>query len=254
MLNKNSKKFYAITLSMSIALCVGIAVSSNHFAIHPRNAGADVTPHSVNITNAMLSNTVLEDFDLGSAKGKDKRFRINLANEKYIDGALIFNDCSYQSCGDNLAAPMGINTAGCKVDNAYDFHVLFSFENVQSASFSYTSSSQGYSGLIKSIVKIGNLEGNFYDALFENATGENGDYGKNIKDASKPGSFYFVSNYSTPTYTVEGGSGSVECSTNTSANVVAFQLTLYDWEFDLISPNQQLQFCLSQISFTYTCN
>ena len=203
----------------------------------------------------MLSNTQLLDFNLGSPRGVDKRFRINLTNEKYIDGALIFNDCSYQSCGNNLSSPMGINTAGCTDDNAYDFHVLFSFENIQSATFNFTGSSSE-SLMIKSKVKYGYIDGDFYNTLVNNATGENGNYGKNIN-----GDFYFASGEEVTAITDKGASGSVQYSTNSSANVVALQFTyhmgkdyIFDNKNDYISPNQHLQFCLSQISFTYTCN
>ena len=93
------------------------------------NAGASKTRKTANISQEMLENTVLEDWDIKKNGLIDKKFRIQLPEGKYIDGAIIFNDISGQTCGPTLAdALMNDNTAGTE-NRHFNFNVLFSLDN-----------------------------------------------------------------------------------------------------------------------------
>ena len=125
---KNSFKVSMILMSVACAsiLIAFEALNANKPSL---KVAASRPRHTTNITQEMLQNTVLEDWDIKKNGLIDKKFRIQLPKGKYIDGAIIFNDVSGQTCGPTLAdALMHDNTQGTET-KPYNFNVLFSLEN-----------------------------------------------------------------------------------------------------------------------------
>ena len=119
--------------------------SNNRITILPEG-GDDGSVISIN--KDMLFNTKLEDYFYPSKEYKpgesDKKFTIDVGNDKYIQGAIIFRDCDYQYVGENLLDVFGIKNTS-DGDQAYNFNILFYLDNLTRFDLSYTAHSTVYS-------------------------------------------------------------------------------------------------------------
>ena len=116
------------------------------------------------ITSEMLAATELRDIEIWSGK-TDKAFTIELEGGKYVLGAVIFSDCAYQFCGETLGDAFGINNTDSKA-NAYNFNILFSFQDTSRAKFYVDVGSTAVGNDYVCYSKFGDCDGaNFYANL-----------------------------------------------------------------------------------------
>ena len=101
-----------------------------------------------------------------------RQFVYNLANGKYIQGAVLYGDCQHQSVGATLADTMTMdNNGGADYSNAADFHFFFCARGLNYVEFTFdmwiTNAAEGsYSDEVRYGAKISNLCGtDLYDAL-----------------------------------------------------------------------------------------
>ena len=252
-----------------IGLVSATAISATLLAAAPKTREfsvlADDVP-SFEITGEMLRNTALEDFEMQDNRGDtpiaktDKKFKIDIGNDKYILGALIFGDCDHQFTGNTLGDDFGLDNLEINKGNAVNFNLVLSFQNVVKVTTNFHINSMQKDGVsndakdkMQYAVKTKTLdprpttEEEFYARLYSDGY-------KGIVDGR--GGVYY-------NYYVKSGSGTkligpgetLEPSfTNTfaSANLLVIQFTQEDG--NLISANRKITFSLKTIFVNYSCN
>ena len=244
----------AVSLVSVLAIFAASEKNNDEAVALPRLAA--VQPE-VTVTYETLQATPLVDWDLkGEGAGHyDKKFRLNLSNGRYIDGAIIFNDCGDQSVGPTLGDPMKLDNTGNTGANAYNFNVLFSLQSTVEATF-YFDLHRGGENLSSTSaclqVKHAKLKGDYHSSDFYTIL-ESTDYADLTKFA---GQGYFYSDaegtYSTrtPNFTT-GDDGVLYCGAS-GYTIVAFQFTYDD---DKLLPGKQWISCaLEEIKFQFACD
>ena len=231
--------------AVSAIAAVGVAALGRHQSQLLRGAGVE---KSITLDNDTLKTVALEDWEHTAGKA-DKKFTIPLANDCFILGAIIFNDCGLQSTGSSLGDPFGIDNSGSEDANAYNFNVLFSFEgNVgMKATFDVTSNSNNSSEEYCVQLKYANLDGaDFYNNL------KTISYNNLVKIPSS-GGFYDNGSYKNTHKAVNMLSltDSIEYSAS-GFNLMGFQFTYYESKF--IQAGHKLSCMFKELKFTYTCN
>lgn len=143
--------------------------AEDRIIIEPNQGGDD--GRIITINKDMLYNAKLYDYrhpDKEYNKDEsDKKFTIDVGNGKYIEGAIIFRDCSYQYVGNNLLDAFGIKNTS-NTSQAYNFNILFYFDKLSRFDISYTVYSNVFNNIDQQIKfsKDKKLtEGDFYSSL-----------------------------------------------------------------------------------------
>ena len=214
----------------------------------------------ITINKDMLYNAKLYDYrhpDKEYSKDEsDKKFTIDVGNGKYIEGAIIFRDCSYQYVGNNLLDAFGIKNTS-NTSQAYNFNILFYFDKLTRFDVNYTAHSTVYNWIdyeIKFARDDKLTKNDFYSSLdkvpykqiYERAGG-------NYGDTLFPGGNTAASNYFTIKQYVDsedtvtrGFRWALEEGTS---KVVGFNFTQYDNY--LIESRGELDFKLNLLQFYY---
>ena len=212
------------------------------------------------INKEMLFNTKLENYFYPGKEYKagesDKKFTIEVGNDKYIQGAIIFRDCNYQYVGENLLDVFGIkNTSGD--DQAYNFNILFYLDNLTRFDLSYTAHSTVYSWIEHEIkfARDDKLTGNdLYSSLanvpYKQVTERaGGSYGNTLF----PGGDTAACNYYTLNRTFDDPDTKTRSFTWTlnekTSKLVGFNITHY--ENELIEDRGEMDFKLNLLQFYY---
>lgn len=121
---KNSTKFTLLSLVAFSAASISLAAVtiSNNNVINA-NADSEVIT-TVDLDAVALNKDLTQPLHDSNNERYDQLFTIALENEKYIDGALLFNDCGRQFIGDTLAEPFGLVNNDSNANN-YDFNFFF---------------------------------------------------------------------------------------------------------------------------------
>ena len=226
--------------------------------IEPNQGGDD--GRIITINKDMLYNAKLYDYrhpDKEYNKDEsDKKFTIDVGNGKYIEGAIIFRDCSYQYVGNNLLDAFGIKNTS-NTSQAYNFNILFYFDKLTRFDVNYTAHSTVYNWIdyeIKFARDDKLTEDDFYSSLdkvpykqiYERAGG-------NYGDTLFPGGNTAASNY----FTIKQYVGSEDTVTRGfywaleegTSKVVGFNFTHYN--NNLIESSGELDFKLNLLQFYY---
>ena len=228
----------------STSLAIGVAVVSHQ----KENVIANASEVSVttNITSEMLANTVLEDFDLGK-ENPDKKFRISLPHGRYIDGALLFNDCSHQYVGSTLGDTFGIYANNGRTSgDAYNFNVLFSIESTTGLSVNFVAETNQADANQQFVVRIkyATVTGDFYEAL------DNAVY-QEVVNGYSPCIYNNVIDRKTYNFSTTTVSSSFSYNYSGS-NIVCFQFNYFG---SVLLPLGRSASCtLSDLTLKYTCN
>lgn len=249
-------KFKALLLSASVAaLTVGVIAltGSRKNELTTVFAGTD----SISLDSEALKGIALEDINLNPAKANDKKFRISLGDDKYIDGAIVFRDCGLQYTGDTLGDFFGIDNSSSGSANAYNFQILFSLENTSSFSFSINEKASIDDNSIYTLfhVKYGNFGGeNFYDNIKNN-------YDNVVETASTSNGYYDSTEFSTNYVTMDSTDKSLNnyYFDRTNYSVVGLQVKygvkdLHDATEYFVQPGQWIKFALTNLTIGYSCN
>lgn len=257
-------------VSSLMLLTIATTLNSSHFNTFNRAKGDNTVTV---VTQDMLDATRLYDFDIkgtGEKNQIDSRFQIALANDKCIDGAIIYRDCGQQFVGDYLGDRVGIhNNSG--VAQAYNFNFLFSFENnIESFSAEYSvemeldkngSGDEHYQVQIK--CSTDSMITDFYDDLeskydydYSMLTEKADTYAQTVK------SIYVNSwKYHTEADNTLSAGGSVtnqqihfDFAENYRKNVVGLQFTYWNTDSNFIKGYKWLRFKLNRLEFSYSCN
>lgn len=252
---KNRSKALLLFSGVAALSVVAVALSTNS-TLNFNDVRATSSP--VNLNSAALKTIALEDIDLKGVEGEyDKKFRIPLADNKYIDGAIVFQDCGSQFTGATLGDAFGIDNTASSTANAYNFQILFSLDNTSSISVDMTENASTGDGSVYTLfqLKYGNFGGaDFYDNIKNN-------YDKVTCTQSSSGNYYDVA---TAKY-LKLDEGTRDNFTNhslsqTDRTVVALQVTygvsdesgVHGIDY-WVQPYQWINFTLDNLTISYTC-
>ena len=249
------QKHKALLLFASVgALTVGvIALTGTH---KNESTAIFAGTGSISLDSEALKGIALEDINLNPDKADDKKFRIPLGEGKYIDGAIVFQDCGLQYTGDTLGDFFGIDNSSSPSANAYNFQILFSLEHTSSFSFSINEKTSIGDSSIYTLfqVKYGVFGGDdFYNNIRLN-------YDNVVKTASISNGCYdsidFSTNYVTMDSTDKNLSNYLDSS---NYNVVGLQVKYGDKDGHdateyFVQPGQWIKFALTNLTIGYSCN
>ena len=205
---------------------------------------------SVTLTNEQLRSVPLVHHVFNGDK-VDRTFRIPLGNEAYIDGAILFNDCSYQRVGSTLGDAFGIHNTDSE-PNAYNFNIFFSFEHisemrVNATVTSYVVDENSYERS-QMMAKYAAINTDLYSALSSTS------YSQLVGPAGSS-SFYMNGapdyNYTNCTLNAASKEQGVSCQPHSSPlNLAAFQFT-HDNNF--IDNGNEITCTIQSLYFEYYC-
>ena len=236
------------TLAVSVATN---GINQVHAAEVPETAGVK----TATITSADLKNTPFEDYEIVEGK-HDKKFRISLPDDKYINGCIVFRDCGHQFVGSTLGDAFGIdNTYSGAPKNAYNFNILFSFEHVTKITVDFRAIVSGSGGDEHSQLelKYASLSGEFYQGLINL-----NNYNSLTLSTKMSGTFYNRTKEHRlvdPFTPSQGGLADSQTLNlpDTNYNIAAMQFT-YSSSSNYVNPGNKISFILNSLSFNYTCN
>ncbi len=135
-MNMSKKPLLGALLVAATAVIATAAVLSRviNFSIIAR---ADT--YTTTVTEEMLFATQIEtaswEFSDKTSENEGK-FRIDLDNGKYIDGAILYQDCGYQSIGPSMGDNFTLDntTDPNKAANNFNFNIYFSVHGIKSVS------------------------------------------------------------------------------------------------------------------------
>ena len=249
------QKIKALLLSASVAaLTVGvIALAGTH-----KNELTTIFAgtNSISLDSEALKRIALEDIHLNPEKAvNDKKFRISLGEDKYIDGAIVFQDCNLQYTGSTLGDFFGIDNTGSESANAYNFQILFSLENTSSFSFSINEKASIGNSSIYTLfqIKYGVFGGeDFYNNIRLN-------YDNVIKPASISEDCYDSIKFSTNYVTMDSTDKNLnDYYDSSNFNVVGLQVKYGDKDDHdatdyYVQPGQWIKFALTNLTIGYSC-
>lgn len=209
-------------------------------------------PKVLSLDNAALKEVTLEDFNLGQSS-PDKKFRIEIDENRYILGAFIFNDCGRQSVGPTLGDAFTIDNTDSTDPNAYNFNILFSFEKSVGLDFTFdveSNSSDGTENVEYQMKYAAIGTSNFYTKLDETSYYALVTY---PSDGAAANNFYDRGAYVNGSFVMDASKKSGGRSIDhENKNVVALQFKYHGNAF--IKAGHKLDFTLTKLEFTYTCN
>ena len=230
----------SIAVASSIAMALTV-IASQHLS--NKVISAKATTNELTIDNAKASTAVLEDW-VHSNDRPDKKFRIELDSEHYIDGLFLFNDCQYQSVGATLGDGFVIDNTGKGNANAYNFNICLAVTGVKTISFvfDYTSNVDAWS-TTNSRAKVRattptppyDIETYAKSQTYQGLV-NGGSYTSTNQDSFSSTSFHTTGSFVKDSYTFGNG--------YTFLNLCV--------EGDVI-PGARVEFSINQISLTYTC-
>ena len=245
-------------LSLSLVILAASTLKTSTFSI-AESIGGDVT-----FSSSDLKTIALEDIKLkGDSKPADKKFRLPLGNGKYIEGAIVFNDCGYQYTGATLGDFFGINNTDT-IANAYNFNILFSMENTERITVNYSLRSGTNDGSVCS----------YFEMKYSNEFGGDGFYEglethyNRVKEKHSQSSSLYTGEYSGLPLTLDGSStkvGDIYSKTHVGAceqpgyKIAAFQCT-YEVEDNepadkyFVQAGQKIEFAINSLEIKYRCN
>ena len=241
----------------AIALSVAFSSRGIDSLLDNYSAKADT---SITINNEALANAIYEPFEVIDNRfdnpevKQDKKFKIPLNNGQYILGAVIFNDCAYQSIGDDLSDPMYMdNYLSATQENAFNFNIVFGFEHLTSVTLNYFFRIQDrYSSGFKPDCELrfknrdysGTTDEDFYNDLTT----------AGYKDILKTGSgSYYINTTSTfIDYSVNADCHLTFTPASTDCNMLVIQLT-YSEAKDFLKVDQILMFQIESLTFNFEC-
>ena len=250
---KNKKAIMAISTTILTSLVLGMTIYSN-LNSPVKSARATDDPIILKVTNQMLASTVLQDYrhpkKTYSGSETDKKFTIDLGNGKYIKGALLFRDCSYQYVGSTLADAFGMNNTSNK-KQPLNFNFLFSFENAIRGKIDFGSTANVHETVWK-MVRFGYLDGaDFYNNLGQYEYAE-------IVDESETHAHTPFPNYDDTgggTYYVDDPQSQYVSESHYDeyppTNLLGFHF--YSYAADGFSSGANIAFTITEIEFRYTC-
>ncbi|MCR5490657.1 MAG: hypothetical protein K6F32_00825 [Bacilli bacterium] len=223
------------------AVAIGVAGISANFDNPVRNVGA--TEITTTITSDMLAATALETHAWtfhDQTKAGEGKFRIALDGGKYIDGAILYQDCNHQTLSSNLGGTFSLDNSGQSSANNLNFHFFFSvfgLKNVQTT-FKY------------SITTGAGQDCTFRTKFFTQSSIEdyfsNRDYSGCVSDSSGQA---FSSSYLFKLYSAENSySHESDYSESSKANIFAIQ-----FHSNSVPSGAKASFALTQLELTYTC-
>ena len=257
------KKLHKITMILMSGACASTAfvfgiLNANKLSL---GVGADGPRYTANITKEMLEKTVLEDWDIKNNGLIDKKFRIQLPKGKYIDGAIIFNDVSGQTCGPTLAdALMNDNTEGTET-RRFNFNVLFSLDNAikMVTSFKMKSNRADSGECLYFQTKFALYSEDHDRTKFYEEIENNYSYIAVTSTCNAPDSNYYYGDYSA--YTSDWSDIddvekdiTVEWDVNRPLRVAAIQFTSYYSGGEIVHAGDWLSCTLTSLSFAYECD
>ena len=250
------RKLKALLLSASVATTLTVGVIALAGAHKNESTTIFAGTGSISLDSEALKGIALEDINLNPDKADDKKFRIPLGEGKYIDGAIVFQDCGLQYTGDTLGDFFGIDNSSSPSANAYNFQILFSLEHTSSFSFSVNEKASIGDSSIYTLfqVKYGAFGGDdFYNNIRLN-------YGNVVETASNSKGCYnstdFSTNYITMNSTDKNLSNYFDSS---NYNVVGLQVKYGDMDGHgpteyFVQPGQWIKFALTNLTIGYSCN
>ena len=202
---------------------------------------------------------VFENYQF-DGESNSKKFKCELRDAvtkekdgKYMEGAILYGDCDYQSVGADLSKPFvmdNTNPNPVRANHA-DFHVFFSAKGITSANFYFDveldqAPEVGKDLHVQASLKSSSLS-EFSGGLY------NGLSGKTYSNITEPaGSFYNAGSGSRDFYITNVSKKLEDCSAEItdikSANAVAFQVNAFN-----IPAGRTLTITLKSVTIKYTC-
>ena len=200
---------------------------------------------------------VFEDYAFGG-KNDSKKFKCELRDAvtkekdgKYMEGAILYGDCDYQSVGADLSKPFVMDNSNpdpIRANHA-DFHIFFSAQGITSANFYFDAELDQAPEVDKDIHVQASLKSStlFSNGLYSGLSGET--YSKITEGA---GSFYnagsgsrdfYLTNESKKLENLSAGVSDIK-----SASAVAFQINVFN-----IPAGSTLTITLKSATINYTC-
>ena len=100
------------------------------------NINVEATQTTTTISKEKLNSIDLIDYEI---KGHtDKKFTITLDNGKYIEGAVLFGDCSYQSAPAKLGGMFQMDNSEQDGKNNANFNFLFNVHGIITIQYNFT--------------------------------------------------------------------------------------------------------------------
>ena len=256
------KKIHKIATVLMCGACATTVFVFGVLNVHklPLEVGASKPRYTTNINQEMLEKTVLEDWDIKNDGLIDKKFRIQLPKGKYIDGAIIFNDVSGQTCGSSLADPlMNDNTLGTET-RRFNFNVLFSLDNAikMVTSFKMKSNRADSGECLYFQTKFALYSEDHDRTKFYEEIENNYSYKAVTSTCNAPDSNYYFGDYSA--YTTDWSDIdniekdiTVEWDVSRPLRVAAIQFTSY-YSGEIVHVGDWLSCTLTSLSLTYECD
>ena len=191
-----------------------------------------------------------EDYAFGG-KTDSKAFTYQMADGKYMEGAILYGDCQHQSVGTNLSESFELDNSKQSGENNGDFHIFFSAQGITYASFYFDielDEAIGTDLTFQYGIKYTNLcSSGLYSVLDEET-----DYSRVTSGAGPI--FYNAEGGSTNGKITAGSTTRTNVSyeiTRTSsnpANAVAFQVNPWG-----VPAGRKLTITLKSVTIRYTC-
>lgn len=253
-----------------IGLVSATAISATLLAAAPKTGEFSVLADNptLDITGDMLNATVLEDFAMPDNREattvwkNDKKFKIDLGNDRYLLGAMLFGDCDDQFIGSTLGDGFGLNNLENSKENAVNFHLVLSFQNVTKVTVDYHITLEQKAGVSNNAVdkpmlavKVKSLDAKpTSDEAFYNLLTNDG-Y-KGLLDNEQNSYYNEVRNGNPGNDQLSPGTTRVGSQTRSSFNnaVNLCVLRFTNEAKDLIDANRKVTFTIKHLFFDYSCN
>lgn len=229
------------TAPVVISVAAVMIYSDKNPLLNPVKADTE----TVVLDSNALKEIELVDVDLGKSKN-DKKFKFDLGNERYIEGAVLFNNYNNHFVGNTLGDVFGVDNTNSESANPYNFNIIFSIERSDSLSVDLTETSltgdSSESTLVQ--VKSGYIWGgpDFYDRLKNN-------YAQVTARDGQQGGWY--SNSTSYNITMDETSKTATDLNHSPVGFPALALGVTDNSY--IQPGNKLQFQLNRIEIKFHC-
>lgn len=131
------KNRHALFLSVAGVFSLGlVALTATAQSLLSMPSLADKPVNEVTLDASELAKCSLSAYTF-AGKTDSRQFVYSMAGGKYMEGALLYGDCDYQSVGSDLSKPLVLDNSAQGTANAADFHLFFSAQGLLSASFTF---------------------------------------------------------------------------------------------------------------------
>ncbi len=223
------------------SFAIGVAGIVGNLDNRVKSVGA--TEITTTITSDMLAATALETytwtFKDNQTKAGEGKFRIELDDDKYIDGAVLYQDCAHQTLSSNLGGTFSLDNSEQSSANNLNFHFFFSVFGIKKIQTTFQCSITG-SGTQSCIFRTKYLPENSITDFFKDRS-----YSTCVSnDSDKVYSAYYDFSLSGSETTHNPPS----CDYDTKANLFAIQ-----FHSEGVPSGAKASFALTQLKLTYTC-